>query len=203
MIRDGVRKCEHSFLAGPDGWLLGISMRAKMGVKKGWEGRFYEDFEVGDIYQHPLGRTITTTDNIWFALLTMNTNQVHFNAEVGKASEFGRMLVGSSLTLSIARGQSVADMSQNALANLGLDEIRMSHPVYVGDTLWSESLVTGKRESSSRPHAGIVTIRTRTLNQDGEQVLSFLRTFYIYKRGAERAKSKFPEAKAPFVEPPS
>lgn len=170
-----------------------------MTVKPGWEGRFYDDFEVSDVYRHPLGRTVTETDNIWFALLTMNTNEEHFNAEAGRASEFGKCLVGSSLTLSIARGQSVIDTSQNAIANLALDKVVFSNPVFAGDTLWSESLVVAKRESASREHAGIVTIKTRTLNQHGDTVLSFLRTFMVRKRDAERPRSSFPEAKEPLT----
>jgi acyl dehydratase len=138
-----------------------------MGTKPGWQGRFFEDFGVGDIYQHPLGRTVSEADNTWFTLLTMNTNEMHFNAEYAKRSEFGKPLVVSTLTVAIAVGQSVTDITQNAFANLGWDEIRMTHPVFAGDTLWSESIVLEKRESASRPHAGIVTVRTRTLNQDG------------------------------------
>ncbi|MDT7558013.1 MAG: itaconyl-CoA hydratase [Pseudonocardiales bacterium] len=168
-----------------------------MAVRPGWQGRFYEDFEVGDVYQHPLGRTITETDNTWFTLLTMNTNQAHFNAQVGASSEFGRMLVASPLTISIAMGQSVTDTTQNAFANLGVDELKLTAPVYAGDTIWSESIVLAKRESGSRPDAGIVTIRTRTLNQDAVEVLTFKRTFYVHRRSAERAASLFPVAAAP------
>jgi acyl dehydratase len=169
-----------------------------MTVKAGWQGRLYEDFEPGDVYQHPLGRTITEADNTWFTLLTMNTAEQHFNAEVGRASEFGRCLVNSTLTLAIAAGQSVIDTSYNAIANLGWDKIKLSHPVFAGDTLWSESLVLSKRESASRPYAGIVTIKTRTINQNGEQVLSFVRTFYIYKRGAtERPMGQRPAPNQP------
>jgi itaconyl-CoA hydratase len=166
-------------------------------VKPGWQGRFYEDFEVGDVYQHPLGRTITETDNTWFTLLTMNTNQAHFNAQVGRSSEFGRMLVASPLTIAIAMGQSVTDTTQNAFANLGVDELKLTAPVFAGDTIWSESIVLDKRESGSRPHAGIVTIKTRTLNQDGVEVLSFKRTFYVHKRDAAGAESLFPRAATP------
>ncbi|GAA2879281.1 MaoC family dehydratase [Pseudonocardia halophobica] len=168
-----------------------------MTVKPGWQGRFYEDFEIGDVYQHPLGRTITETDNTWFTLLTMNTNQAHFNAQVGQSSEFGRMLVASPLTISIAMGQSVTDTTQNAFANLGLDELKLTAPVFAGDTIWSESIVLDKRESGSRPHAGIVTIKTRTLNQDAVEVLSFKRTFYVHKRDTDGAKSLFPQAATP------
>jgi itaconyl-CoA hydratase len=173
-----------------------------MKVEQGWTGRFYEDFEVGDVYQHPLGRTITDTDNTWFTLLTMNTAETHFNAEVGNASEFGRSLVNSCLTLAIAVGQSVVDTTQNALANLGWDDVKLTHPVFAGDTLWSESLVVRKRESSSRPYAGIVTIKTRALNQGGAEVLSFVRTFYVYKRGADqRPQGRFPEPQQPLTAP--
>ncbi len=168
-------------------------------VRPGWQGRFYEDFQVGDVYQHPLGRTVTETDNTWFTLLTMNTNQAHFNAEAGRASEFGRPLVVSTLTIAIAVGQSVIDLTQQAFANLGMDKLVLTHPVFAGDTLFSESLVLAKRESASRPQAGIVTVKTRTLNQDGDEVLSFERTFYVHKRGADRARGTFPQAKTPLT----
>ena len=170
-----------------------------MTVQPGWQGRFYENFVIGDVYQHPLGRTITETDNTWFTLLTMNTNQAHFNAQVGEASEFGRMLVASPLTIAIAIGQSVTDVTQNAFANLGVDELRLTAPVYAGDTLWSESIVLNLRESDSRPQAGIVTIRTRTINQDGVEVLTFKRTFYVHRRGAELAASARPQARSPLT----
>jgi acyl dehydratase len=166
---------------------------------EGWTGRFFEDFEVGDLYRHPLGRTITETDNTWFTLLTMNTNQMHFNAEYAARSEFGRPLVVSTLTLAIAVGQSVTDLTQNAFANLGWDDIRLPHPVFAGDTLYSESLVLDTRESKSRPHAGIVTVRTRALNQDGAEVCTFKRTFYVYKRGAEQLRDLFPQADRPLT----
>ncbi|MBD3926755.1 MaoC family dehydratase [Nocardioides cavernae] len=168
-----------------------------MSVKPGWQGRFFEDFGVGDVYQHPLGRTVSEADNTWFSLLTMNSNQMHFNAEYAARSEFGRPLVVSTLTVAIAVGQSVTDLTQNAFANLGWDEIRMTHPVFAGDTLFSESIVLEKRESGSRPHAGIVTVRTRTLNQDGREVCSFRRTFYVYKHGAAQLEGIFPDGERP------
>jgi itaconyl-CoA hydratase len=160
---------------------------------RGWEGRYFEDFVVDDIYQHPLGRTVTDADNTWFALVTMNTNQMHFNTQYAERSEFGRQIVVSTLTVAIAVGQSVTDLTQNAFANLGWDDIRMTHPVFAGDTLWSESRVLEKRESASRTHAGIVKVRTRTLNQDGVEVCSFIRTFYVYRRGAEQLEDVFPK----------
>ena len=162
--------------------------------------RYYEDFAVGDVYQHPLGRTISEADNTWFTLLTMNTNQSHFNAEYAARGEFGRPLVVSTLTIAIAIGQSVTDVTQNAFANLGLDELRLSAPVFAGDTVYSESVVLETRESGSRPHAGIVTVKTRMLNQDGVEVLSFKRTFYVYKRGAEQIEDIFPQAKTPILD---
>lgn len=170
-----------------------------MNIKQGWRGRFYEDFEIGDVYRHPRGRTITEADNIWFTLLTMNTAETHYNVEVGKSSEFGKSLVVSTLTLAIATGQSVIDTTQNAIANLSWDSVRLTHPVFVGDTLWSESMVVSKRESKSRPYAGIVTVRTRTLNQAGDEVMSFNRTFYVYNKSEERELASFPVAKTPFV----
>jgi len=150
----------------------------------GWKGRFFEDFQEGAIYRHPLGRTVTQDDNTWFTLLTMNTSELHFNVEYGKLTEFGKPLIVSPLTLAIASGQSVTDLTQNGVANLGWDEVRMTHPVFAGDTLWSESLVLAVRPSSSRPHAGIVTVKTRTLNQHGEEVCSFKRTFLVHRRGS-------------------
>jgi itaconyl-CoA hydratase len=168
-------------------------------AQQGWAGRFYDDFEVGDVYQHPLGRTVTETDNTWFTLLTMNTHQAHFNTQYAAHSEFKKPLVVSTLTLAIAVGQSVTDLTQNALANLGWDKIRLTKPVFTGDTLWSESIVLSKRDSSSRPHTGIVTVRTRALNQDGDEVLSFERTFFVYRRGAEQLKDLRPQAETPMT----
>jgi acyl dehydratase len=158
-------------------------------------GRYYEDFVVGDVYQHPLGRTISEADNTWFTLLTMNTNQNHFNAEFAARAPYGRLIVNSGLTVAIVLGQSVIDLSQTAVVNLGWTDIRLLHPVFVGDTLYSESIVLGKRESTSRPYAGIITARTRGLNQHGEVCLSWVRTIMVYKREAPHDKNYFPAAK--------
>jgi itaconyl-CoA hydratase len=155
-------------------------------------GRYYDDFVVGDVYQSHLGRTITETENIWFTALTMNTNQVHFNAEFASKTEFGRPLVVSSLTLAIVLGLSVADTSENAMANLGWGDIQLPNPVYSGDTLWAESQVLSLRESRTRPNAGIVVVRTRGVNQRAEVVIEFTRTFMIYKRDAQEVDSAFP-----------
>lgn len=168
-----------------------------MAIKEGWNGRYYEDFEIGDIYRHPLGRTITEADNIWFTLLTMNTNQMHFNANYAEKSTFGKYLVNSGLTVAMVLGQSVTDVSQNGMANLSWDEIRLTHPVYVGDTLYAESLVLDKRESASRPYAGIVSVKTRGLNQDGDVCVTWKRSVMVYKRDAPQDKGHFPEASEP------
>lgn len=168
-----------------------------MTVKPGWEGRCFEDFEVGDIYRHPLGRTISEADNTWFTLLTCNTNMMHFNRHYAEESEFGRLLVNSGLTLALVLGQSVSDVSQQAMANLGFDEVRFTHPVFVGDTIYAESIVLAVRESVSRPHTGIVTVRTRGLNQDGDECLSYVRSALVYKRGHSHDIGMFPEAARP------
>ena len=160
-------------------------------------GRFYEDFEIGAEYRHPLGRTITDADNIWFTLLTLNTNANHFDYRYAEQSEFAKPLVNSTLTLAIVVGQSVIDTSHNAFANLGWEEIRMPNPVFVGDTLYSESKVLNKRPSKSRPHGGIVSVLTRGLNQDGVEVIRCRRSFFVYKRGAAGAQSPFPEPQTP------
>lgn len=154
-----------------------------MAIKEGWTGRVYEDFEVGDVYEHLLGRTVLAADNIWFTLLTQNTNPVHFDHHYASKTEFGRPLVNSTLTLALVTGQSVIDLSQNAVANLGWDEIRLPSPVFEGDTIYSRSEVLEKRESKSRPNAGIVRVKTIGVNQDGVVVIEFKRTFMVFRRG--------------------
>jgi itaconyl-CoA hydratase len=151
--------------------------------KEGWRGRFYEDFEVGDVYRHPLGRTITSGDNIWFTLLTQNSAPIHFDHNYAAQTEFGQPLVNSTLTLALVTGQSVTDISQNVIANLAWDEVRLPNPAFEGDTIYSQSEVLEKRESKSRPNAGIVTIRTTGFKQDGTIVITFKRTVMVYRRG--------------------
>lgn len=154
-----------------------------MTVKTGWTGRFYEDFEVGDVYQHALGRTVTTTDNMWFTLLTQNTAPIHFDHHYAAQTAFGKPLVDSTFTLALVTGQSVSDVSQNVFANLGWDEVRLPHPVFEGDTIYSQSEVLEARESRSRPDVGIVSVRTTGYNQEGIVVITFRRTLLVYKRG--------------------
>lgn len=162
--------------------VIGTIGDERVPLKEGWNGRFYEDFETGDIYEHPLGRTVTTTDNSWFTLLTQNTARVHFDHHYAAATEFGKPLVNSALTLALVTGQSVTDLTQNVFANLGWDEIRLPNPVFEGDTLYSRSEILEKRESGSRPNLGIVKARTTGYNQDGVEVITFTRTFMVYKK---------------------
>jgi itaconyl-CoA hydratase len=165
-----------------------------------WRGRFFEDFAVGQVFRGRLGRTITETDNTWFTLLTMNTNPMHFNAERAAETEFGKPLVVSTLTLAIVVGLSVADTSENAVANLGWGDIKLPKPVHAGDTLWAESEVTSVRPSGSRPECGIVGIRTRGVNQRAEVVIEFTRSFMIFRRDAAPvAGGGFPVTETPWT----
>jgi itaconyl-CoA hydratase len=148
----------------------------------GWQGRYYEDFEVGDIYKHPFGRTVTETDNVWFTNISMNLNPMHFNEAYAAQTEFGERLVDGTFVIALAVGMSVIDISVNATANLGYDAIRHHAPVFHGDTIFAESEVTEKRESSSRDHVGIVTTELRAYNQEGEKVLSLERTPMVLRR---------------------
>lgn len=147
-------------------------------------GRYFEEFAVGDTYEHRPGRTISESDNTWFALLTMNTHPVHFDAEYAKHTEFGRPLVVSTLTLSVLVGMSVSDISQKAVANLGWDKVRLPRPVFAGDTLYAESTVLAKRESKSRPDQGLVTVKTVGRNQRGEIVCEFERTMLVLREAS-------------------
>ena len=146
-------------------------------------GRYYEDFQVGDLYEHRPGRTITQTDNTWFTLLTMNTHPMHFDEEYAKHSEFGRCIICSPLTVALMVGMSVTDVSQKAIANLGWSDIKLTYPLFANDTLYSRSEVLDKRESKSRPNQGIVTVHTRGINQDGVEIMSFERIILVACRG--------------------
>ena len=156
-----------------------------MAIKQGWKGRVFEDFQVGDVYEHPLGRTILSADNVWFTCLTMNTNPIHFDAEYASKTEFKKPLVNSCLTLALVTGQSVTDLTQNAVANLGWDEVRLPHPLFEGDTVYSKSEVLEIRASKSRPDVGIVRVRTTGMNQHRTPVIEFTRTFMVWRRGRE------------------
>ena len=148
----------------------------------GWQGRYYEDFEVGDIYKHPYGRTVTETDNVWFTNLTLNANPMHFNEPYAAETEFGERLVDGPFVIALAVGMSVVDVSTNATANLGYDEVRHHGPVFHGDTIFAQSEVLSKRELESREHVGIVTTELRAFNQDSDLVLTLERTPMVLKR---------------------
>ena len=153
----------------------------------GWQGRFLEDFRVGDRYRHSHGRTISEADNTWFTLLTNNSHDIHYNADYASRTEFGRPLVVSTLTLAIVTGLSVEDVSRNAVANLGWENVVLSAPVFAGDTIYAESEVLEVRESRSRPGQGIVRVHTRGFNQDQVTVLEFDRSVLVYSRAARPA----------------
>ena len=146
-------------------------------------GRCLEDFKVGVVYEHRPGRTVLEADNAWFTLLTMNTHPLHFDAAYAARTEFGRPLVNSCLTLAMVTGMSVSDLSQKAVANLGWDKVRLTAPVFAGDTLYAESEVLEVRESKSRPTQGIVTVRTTGKKADGTTFLTFERSILVPRRG--------------------
>ena len=160
--------------------------------------RYFEDFEVGAVYEHRLGRTVTTADNMWFTQLTMNTNPMHFDVPYAARTRFQQPLVNSAFTLALVTGMTVPDTSENAAANLAWTDIKLPKPVYVGDTLYAESEITDKRESKSNPSVGIVSMRCRGLNQRGEVVIEFKRTFMVYKRGhvPATARTRIPEPRS-------
>ena len=165
------------------------------GVKPGWEGRFFDDFEVGDVYRCRYGRTVTEADNTWFTLLTNNTNQLHFNRDYAARTEWGQPLINSALTLAIVAGMGVADVSENGFA-LGWDEITLPHPLFAGDTLYSESEVVEKRPSKSRPGQGIVKVETRGYNQDGVLVIRYRRSVMVWTRDGAPSRRLFPDVQA-------
>jgi itaconyl-CoA hydratase len=146
-------------------------------------GRYFEEFTVGDVYEHRPGRTITETDNIHFTLLTMNKHPIHFDSAYAAKSEFGRPLVNSTFLLAVVTGMSVADISQKAIANLGWTDVKLTAPVFAGDTVYAESEVLAKRESGSRPTQGIVTVRTLGKKSDGTVFMTFERQVLVPKRG--------------------
>lgn len=153
-------------------------------------GRFFEDFKVGDVYHHAIGRTLSETDNTWFTLLTCNTNEIHFNADYAAHTEFGRPLMNSCLTLSLVTGLSVDDISQNSVANLGWDKVKLPAPVFAGDTIYAESEVLETRPSKSRPGQGIVRVLTKGFKQDGTVVIQFERTVLVHSRETAPARPR-------------
>lgn len=149
---------------------------------RGQIGRYFEDFEVGDVYEHRPGRTITETDNIQFSLLTMNLHPMHCDAAYAAKSEFGKPLVNSGLTVAIVLGMTVPDVSGKAIANLGWTDIKLTAPVFPGDTIYAASQVLDKRASKSRPNQGIITVKTTGTKADGTVFMTFERNVLIQKR---------------------
>jgi acyl dehydratase len=141
----------------------------------------YEDFVVGAVIRHAVGRTITTTDNAWFSLLTVNTNPIHIDAHYSAQTEFGRPLVNSCFTLALVTGLSVADISHYGV-NLGWDDVRMPAPVFEGDTIYAQSEILATRDSRSRPEMGLVQLRTTGYKQDGTVVMEFRRSILVCRR---------------------
>ena len=146
------------------------------------EARSYEDFEVGLVIRHAIGRTVTSTDNTWFTLLTNNSNPIHFDRHYSAQTEFGQPLMNSTFTLALVVGLSVSDLSQNAV-NLGWDEVRLPAPVFEGDTIYAQTEVVSTRSSKSRPNMGLVEVKTTGFKQDGTVVITFRRTILVYRRG--------------------
>lgn len=146
-------------------------------------GRYFDELNVGDVYEHRPGRTITEADNVQFSLLTLNNHPMHCDAAFGRASEFGNNLVNSGLTVAIVLGMTVGDISGKAIANLGWKEIKLTAPVFPGDTVYAETEVLSKRESKSRPGQGIVVTQTTGRKEDGTVFLTFERSSLIPKRG--------------------
>ena len=152
-------------------------------IVPGWTGRLFEDFAVGDLYYHPFGRTVTEADNQSFTLMTQNVSKTHVDNHFAEQTEFGRPLMNSTFTLALVTGQSTIDLSMNVFANLGWDEVRMPTPVFAGDTIYSRSKVLATRPSQSRPSLGLVEVATEGFNQRGEIVISYRRTFMVYRQG--------------------
>lgn len=144
-------------------------------------GRAFEDFVVGDVIKHAIGRTVSAADNRWSTLLAVNNNPIHFDSHYASQTEFGQILVNSPFVLALVTGLSVADISKYAV-NLGWDEVRLPAPVFEGDTIYAQTEILSARESKSRPHMGLVEIKTTGFKQDGTVIMTFRRTILVYRR---------------------
>jgi acyl dehydratase len=148
-------------------------------------GRYYDQFQVGDLIAHELRRTVTETDNLLICTLTHNPQPLHLDAEYAGATEFGRIVVNGIFTFGLMVGVSVGDTTLGTLvANLGYDAVVMPRPVFVGDTLRCETTVVETRDSKSRSDAGLVTFEHRAINQRGEIVCQCKRTALLHKSPA-------------------
>ena len=148
-------------------------------------GRFFDEWEVGQRIGHPIRRTVTEADNLFFTIMTHNPQPLHLDVEAAKASEFGQILVNGTYTFSLMVGLSVGETTLGTLvANLGYDKLVMPKPVFIGDTLHATSEVVGLKESRSRPDAGIVTFLHEAINQRGEVVCRCERAALLRKAPA-------------------
>ncbi len=146
-------------------------------------GRYFEELEVGQKFKHTLGRTVTEMDNVLFSALTMNTQPLHVNEDFASKTEFGRRVVNGIFVLGLVVGLSVPDLTEGTIvATLGYDGVVSPHPVFHGDTVYAETEVLEKRESKSRPDAGIVRLKHRGSKQDGTIVIELERTAMFLKR---------------------
>ena len=140
-------------------------------------GKYYDELEIGDVYEHRPGRTVSEFDNTLWSLLSVNLQPLHLDANFAESTEFNQRLVNSMFTLSTVVGLQVHDLTLGTtVANLGFEEISFPHPVFIGDTLYAETEVLDKRLSESRDDSGIVTFEHRGMNQDGELVCTCERT---------------------------
>ena len=150
-------------------------------------GRYLHEFTVGDVYKHWPGRTITESDGVMFAMLTMNHHPLHIDANYAKDTQFGRNVVVGNLVVDVAFGMSVPDISGKAIANLGFEKIEFLKPTFHGDTIYAETEVLAVRESESRTEQGVVTVQTRATNQREETVMRFNRSVLVPKAPAEES----------------
>ena len=163
-----------------------------MDLQEGWSGRYLEDFEVGDIYKHPLGRTVTEADAIWLSGLSMSSNKLYFNEAYAKEAGFEGIVVSAAFTLALVTGMSVNDISQNGI-NLEWISIDTGEPLYIGETVYAQSEVVDVRSSKSKPGQGIVTVKTTGYTQSGKVVLELKRSILVYKKEAAPQMQLFPK----------
>lgn len=149
-------------------------------------GLYYEDFVVGDEIRHSLSKTIFESDNNFFSLLTMNHHPVHTNVDYAAKNQHGKILVVGTLVFSLAVGITVPDISGKAIANLGYEEVRHLHPVFLNDTIYVRTKILDKRESTTKRDRGIIYVESVACNQDGVDVLSFRRHVLVKKKEAEK-----------------
>ena len=153
-------------------------------------GKYYEELEPGQVFRHSITRTVTETDNLLFTALTHNSAWLHLDDEYCKTQQFGRRLVNSNFTLSLVAGVGVSDITLGTtVANLGYNDVKFSKPVFIGDTIYTETEVISKRESKSRSDAGIVEFEIRGRNQSGDVVISLRRTGLMIKKSSLQTKS--------------